>query len=326
MIVLPSNLPATGTVNLTNNRLRRQTTYLSNRHPDRHRSAECVRRCDQCSASPAQDNYDEVLTIDFSGGNPIPSGGASFNGGSLGGGAGNSLVVNGTSGNDSVTMSATQITVNGSAPISYSNTTYFGFNLGAGSDSLLINQATLKINQDNAISAGTNVTIDAGTLDLSGKTDSISSLLLNSGSVINGTLHANSYIIESGTVTAAITGPGNLQKTTTEQATIGVVNTSNVTIDAGQLTVTSIYSNTLTMGAGTTLTIAPIAGGHQSALSSNSSLTPLATRALRPASSKSIAQPTAVNTVATVLSISNIGRYDRAACGKHCSSSAHCNN
>ena len=64
-----------------------------------------------------RDDVSDLLTIDFSGGNPIPSGGLSFNGGV---GAGNSLIIRGTSANDSVTMSAVQIVVNGSAPIACS--------------------------------------------------------------------------------------------------------------------------------------------------------------------------------------------------------------
>ena len=119
-------------------------------------------------------------------------------------------------------MSAAQITDNSLAPIYYSNVTYFGFNLVGGSNSLSINNATLKINQDNAISAGTDVTINGGTLDLNGKTDTIGNLLLESGSLVNGTLYANSYIIESGTATANIVGPGSLQKTTARRPPSGL--------------------------------------------------------------------------------------------------------
>ena len=66
--------------------------------------------------------------------------------------------------------------------------------------------------------------------------------------------------------------------------------------------VNSIHTDTLTIGAGATLTIAPIPGGPLAALMANSALTPLATRALRPILSKPIAEPTTKNTVATVLS------------------------
>lgn len=296
MIVLPGNLPATGIVNLTliigtdaKLHIYQTGTTTDIVPPNVFTEVTSV-------SITGRDNYDEVLTIDFSGGNPIPSGGVSFNGGSLGGGSGNSLVVNGTSGSDSVAMSATQITVNGSAPISYSNTTFFGFNLGAGSDSLLVNQATLKISQDNAISAGTDVTIDGGTLDLNGKTDTIGSLLLISGSVLNGTLYADSYNIESGTVTAAIIGPGGLQKTTTGQADTGIVSASSVSVEAGQLTATSISTGTLTIGAGTTETIASITGGP---LAANSTLIPLAASTLQPASLQAVSQAAANNPVSS---------------------------
>ena len=144
----------------------------------------------------------------------------------------------------------------------------------------------MKINQDNAISAGTNVTINGGMLDLNGKTDTIGSLLLKSGSVINGTLYANSYIIESGTATANIVGPGGLQKTTSAQATAGAVSAPNVTIAAGQLTATSINTGTLTLSAGTTLTIAAIPGGP----SASGGLTPLAARALQAVPTESVSQ------------------------------------
>ena len=154
--------------------------------------------------------------------------------------------------------------------------------------SLLVKNATLKINQDNAISAGTNVTIDGGILDLNGKTDTIGDLLLKSGSVLNGTLYANAYNIESGTVTANIVGPGGLQKTTTGQATTGVVTASNVTIEAGQLTATSINTGTLTLRPGSRITIAHIPGGP----TADNALAPIA---LQPIPRKPIVQPTATD-------------------------------
>lgn len=146
----------------------------------------------------------EALTVDLSGGEPIPAGGITFNGGA---GGGNSLLVIGSPGGDSAAMSAAQISDNGSAPIYYSNVTYFGFAFAGGVNSLLIDHATLKINQDNAISAGTDVTINGGVLDLNGKTDAIGDLVMTSGSILNGTLLATSYTIESGAVTAALPGP-----------------------------------------------------------------------------------------------------------------------
>jgi hypothetical protein len=239
----------------------------------------------------------ESLTVDLSGGEPIPAGGITLNGGT---GGGNSLFVIGAPGGNSVVMSAAEITDNGLAPIYYSNVTYFGFNLVGGSNSLSINNATLKINQNNAISADTDVTIDGGTLDLGGKTDTIGSLLLKSGSVINGVLYAGSYVIESGTVTATISGPGSLEKTTSGQATTETVNAANVTVTAGQLTATYITTGTLTVGAGGKVVIAPIVSDPPQALSAqNTSANPLLTDGFAPLSATTGCQAAATNTTLT---------------------------
>jgi O-glycosyl hydrolase len=229
----------------------------------------------------------EALTVDLSAGQAIPAGGITFDGGT---GAENSLVIIGAPGGNSVVMSASQITVNALAPVYYSNVTYFGFNLSDSGNSLAVNGATLTINQDNAISAGTSVTIDGGVLDLGGKTDTIGSLLLKSGSVANGTLYADSYVIESGTVTANIVGPGSVQKTTSAQATAGAISAPSVTVANGQLTASSVNSGTLTLGAGATLTIAAIPGGP----SADGDLTPLASDAVQLVTTESDSQPSAL--------------------------------
>jgi hypothetical protein len=110
--------------------------------------------------------------------------------------------------------------------------------------------------------------------------------LLKSGSVINGTLYAGSYVIESGAATVNIVGPGGLRKTTSAQAATGAVSASSVTVDAGQLTATSINTGTLTLGAGTTLTIAAIPGGP----SAGSALRPLASGTVQPITTESVSQ------------------------------------
>jgi hypothetical protein len=61
----------------------------------------------------------------------------------------------------------------------------------------------------------------------------------------------------------------------------------------------SIYSDTLTIGAGSVVTIAPIPGGP---LAANSALTPLATDALLLNQPKTVTQPTAANTIVSSLS------------------------
>ncbi len=251
MTVQPSDLPATGTAYLTlkigtDSKLHIYQTGTTTDIVPANVFADVTN-----VSITGRDNYDDILTVDFSGGNPIPPGGVSFDGGA---GGGNSLILAGTSGGDSVTMTATQITLAGASVMSYSNVEFFGFDLGAG-NSLLVDHATLDLNQDNAISAGTNVTIEGGILDLNGNTDTIGELTLISGSIINGTLYSSSYRIESGTITSTIAGPGALIKTTNEQADVSVVNASSTTVDGGQLTATSIVTGHISIGSGSKLII-----------------------------------------------------------------------
>jgi hypothetical protein len=71
-----------------------------------------------------------------------------------------------------------------------------------------------------------------------------------------------------------------------------------------QLEADQIDTGTLTIGAGAVVTITPISGGP---LAADSALTPLSTRVLRPISRKTIAEPTAANTIAPSSStVSNI--------------------
>jgi len=169
------------------------------------------------------------------------------------------------------TIDATLGGTGGLAKIGVDTATLSAHNSYTGGTTVLC--GTLVASNDNVLPASGSLTINNGTLDLNGKTDTIGSLLLESGSILSGTLNASSYTIESGIVTAAITGTGNLLKTTTGQATVGIVNTSNVTVNAGQLTATSITTGTLTIGAGCRLTIAPNLSGPLETISSQNSLT-----------------------------------------------------
>ena len=134
----------------------------------------------------------DQLIVDFSQGDPLPAGGLLFDGGSSS--TNDSLLVVGTAGNDNVTVTGTQVTVNGAAAIGYSDVAAFGFNLGAGNDSLTIDGATLPIDQNNAISAGTAVTItDGGVLDLNGYSQACQSVTLQAGSIMGGMLAGAGY-------------------------------------------------------------------------------------------------------------------------------------
>ncbi len=160
-----------------------------------------------------RDNIDDALTVDFGGGNPIPAGGASFDGGA---GGGNTLIIAGIPGDDSVVMTSSQITDNGSAPIAYGNVAFFGFDLAGGTNNLLLDHATLNLNQDGAVSAGTIVTIDGGTLNFNGHAEQIGNLV--------------------------VTGGG--------QANVGSLNNSpaTVTVGNGTLSAVSLTTDTLTIG------------------------------------------------------------------------------
>jgi hypothetical protein len=70
-----------------------------------------------------------------------------------------------------------------------------------------------------------------------------------------------------------------------------------------QLEADSIVTGTLIIGAGATITIAPIPGGP---LAANSALTPLATDALPPNQQETVTQPTAANAIASSSSATTI--------------------
>lgn len=248
-----------------------------------------------------RNNADDELTVDFSQGNPLPVTGMVFDGG--GDTSGDTFLLKGTPGNDDVTLTTTHVFLAGMPRIRYANIEFFGFDLGGGENSLMINNSTLRINADDAISAGTDVVIYDGTLDLNGKTETLGDLTLVSGSILSGTLHADSYLIEGGTITAKIAGPGELIKTSTEQATVDAVNTSNVTVSDGQLTATSIVTGNLTIGAGVTLTIATIPSGPLSAPDLKTNLIKsLLPSELPPSAGITTLQETAIDTVSPVVS------------------------
>jgi hypothetical protein len=110
-------------------------------------------------------------------------------------------------------------------------------------------------------------------------------------------LNFNDY--PSGTVFGSITVSGSgyhFQGNSYQASMVGVQPNTNVEVNA-------VHSDTLTLDAGATLTIAAIPGGP---LAADSALTPLATSALRPNLRKPIAQPTAANTIAPFSSTTTI--------------------
>jgi hypothetical protein len=259
-------------------------------------------------AITGRDNIDDVLTVDFGPGDPVSSGGVSFDAGS---GGGNALLIIGASANDEVVLSADQITVNASAAINYANCTRFGFGLAGGDNTLTIDNATLIIYQADAISAGTDVILDGGVLDLNGLSDTIGDFTLLSGSVINGTLHADLYAIESGTVTAALAGPGEIYKTTGGEASVTDINNSNTTVSQGSLTATSIITGTLTIGAGAKVTISPITSGGNIATDNNPAAEPISSASGSKETAESTSSPPALAAGAPDMITGNISQESR---------------
>ena len=131
------------------------------------------------------------LTVDFSQGDPLPAEGLLFEGGSSS--SGDSLVITGTSGGNNVTITGSRVNVNSCPAINYANVSFFGFDLGGDDDSLSLEGATVRICQDNAISAGTAVTIaQGGVLDLNGHGDACRSVTLQGGSILGGVVNSPS--------------------------------------------------------------------------------------------------------------------------------------
>ncbi len=175
-------------------------------------------------AVTGRDNATDALTIDFSHGNPIPSGGVAFDGGQ--GGSADSLSILDAGASDSAVLGATQLIVNGSSVINYQHVPDLSFALGAG------------------------------TLDLGGNTQTVPAFTLVSGQLVNGTLSSNAFVLESGTVTASLTGPGGLTKTGTGTVTLSHTNTYTgaTTIGAGILAAAAsdaLGTGTVAMTGGT---------------------------------------------------------------------------
>jgi hypothetical protein len=92
----------------------------------------------------------EAATVDFTNGNPVPSGGISFSGGT---GANDSLTIAGGSSADSVSIGASTVSVNGSANVSYSAVETLTINTDSGNDTLT----------QTATPTAANVTFNGGT-------------------------------------------------------------------------------------------------------------------------------------------------------------------
>lgn len=106
-----------------------------------------------------------------------------------------------------------------------------------------VNAGILKFGSNNALSSGP-VTINGGTLDIATFTDAVGILTLMNGSIIGttGALSGTSFAMQQGTVSAKLSGNGDLTKSTTGTVTLAGLNTyTGVTaINAGILSVSII--------------------------------------------------------------------------------------
>ena len=187
----------------------------------------------------------DPVILDFSNGNPFPLyGGVFYNG--VASTNNDTLSITGTSANDNVTLTPSEITVNGGPAITYSNVPYFQF---IGQGSLTVDGATLA-DVPNAISSGTAVTVTGGgIIDAGGTTATISSVTLAGGSLANGTfLSNNPYLVQSGTVSASFAGSASLIKNSGGTVVLSAANqySGGTAIDAGTL----LVDNTAGSGTG----------------------------------------------------------------------------
>jgi hypothetical protein len=142
------------------------------------------------------------LIVDFSYDNPLPSAGIFFNGKSLSTGC--TIVVKDSLHSRQVTLTGSQISVSGIAPvISYSNIAYYELELGESGNQLTIDHAAWTIDKENAIPAGTKVTVNGGFLDFNGYLDALGDLTLMDGGKVSATaIHNGATQVVSGTLIA----------------------------------------------------------------------------------------------------------------------------
>lgn len=154
-----------------------------------------------------RDGSADALTIDLSGGVPLPIGGIVYDGGL--GSIGDSLVIADATRSDTWTMTATQLSINASVAVTYSHTQLLTLDLGSG------------------------------TLNLGGNTQTVGGITLLSGSIVNGTLVSNGHVLQSGDIHSSLSGSGGLQKIGAGTVTLFAANdyTGDSTVSAGTLVV-----------------------------------------------------------------------------------------
>ena len=143
----------------------------------------------------------DSITVDYSGGNPVPAAGMIVDGGA---GTSDLVDVVGTSGNDAVMLAANNVTVNGDT-FAYGSNESLQLDLGAGSDTLTVggdasvptqffnvnvsSGESLAMNSGSTLPSFTDVNLNSGTLNLGGTNQTIDALN-GSGTISNGAASA----------------------------------------------------------------------------------------------------------------------------------------
>ena len=146
-----------------------------------------------------------TLTVNFSSGNPIPSGGATYNGGQAG--KANALLLTGTPSGETVTISGPQITVGTSAAITASNVSFLGINAGGtGTAGLSGTSGLVKTGPGTLILTGTN-SVSGPIVVLAGTVQATSSTAIPSGANLTVGGNAGQFSSAASVAAAAIAVP-----------------------------------------------------------------------------------------------------------------------
>jgi autotransporter-associated beta strand protein len=93
------------------------------------------------------------------------------------------------------------------------------------SGGLTVSGGTLRLASADRIGDGVRLTMEGGVLDLNGTVETVGRVRLRGGELVNGSLLALAYELESGAVSTVFGGTGSLVKTTSGEVVLNSVNT-----------------------------------------------------------------------------------------------------
>ncbi|HEU0233509.1 MAG TPA: autotransporter-associated beta strand repeat-containing protein [Gallionella sp.] len=136
----------------------------------------------------------------------------------------------------------------------------------AGAATVNINGGTLTLGAANRLADTAALTVNGGTFSLGGFSDTVGAVVLQAGTIQNGTLTGSSYGMQDGTVSAILAGSGiALNKTTNGTVTLSGANTYTgaTTISGGVLSVATIGNGGVAgnLGQATNLAANLVLGG-----------------------------------------------------------------